>query len=285
MKRINNLPLMSVIQHLFLANHFLNDGEMLSLVDVSITEPKQKEMKTALNIESAERALNYDEVPPALHNTIDMENYLVDFIKRGDVNGLNTFFASMPAIHGGTIAQNDLRQAKNLLIVTATLVSRAVIRAGMGAEEALSLSDSYIQKCELSNTVDEVTNLNYRLIMDYAERMEKLHYGGSTQKLVVEVNDYVRRHLSEPITVEEIAKSLNRGRSRLSTDFKKETGQNLSDFVLRQKIEESKKLLLYTDKPAVDIAIYLGFSSQSHFSRTFKKYVGVTPNEYRRTAK
>ena len=274
---------MNLIQHLFLVNHFLN-GEILSLVDVAIIEPKQDEMKQTIDKESANRSFDYDDAPK-LHGTTDIENYLIDFVRRGDVAGLKKFFANIPAIKGGTIAQNDLRQAKNLLIVTATLVSRAVIRSGMNAEEALTLSDTYIQKCEMMHNVEEVTNLSYRLIMDYAEKMEKLLLGGNASKLAVEVNNYIRAHLSEPITVENIAKSLHRGRSRLSTDFKKETGQNLSDFILRQKTEEGKKLLLYTDKPAVDIAIYLGFSSQSHFSRTFKKYVGVTPNEYRRTAK
>ena len=187
----------------------------------------------------------------------------------------------MPAIQGGQMAPDSLRQAKNLFVVTATLVSRAAIRGGMDPNDALALSDLYIQQCEPATDMGYVTNLNYRLVMDYAERMARLRYGNTPSRLVIEVNNYVRGHLSEPITVEALAKSLCRGRSRLSTDFKKETGENLSEFILKQKIEEGKKLLRYTDKPAVEIAIYLGFSSQSHFSRAFKKYVGLTPNRYR----
>ena len=180
------------------------------------------------------------------------------------------------------MAPDSLRQVKNLFVVTATLVSRAAIRGGMDPNEALTLSDLYIQQCETATDLDYITNLNYRLVMDYAERMQHLRYGNSLSRLVIEVNNYVRHHLSEPITVENLAKSLCRGRSRLSTDFKKETGENLSEFILKQKIEESKKLLRYTDKHSVEIALYLGFSSQSHFLRTFKKYVSLTPNEYRR---
>ncbi|MGM9597252.1 MAG: helix-turn-helix domain-containing protein [Eubacteriales bacterium] len=51
--------------------------------------------------------------------------------------------------------------------------------------------------------------------------------------------------------------------------------------MLKEKTEEAKRLLRYTDKTSVAISAYLGFSSQSHFSKVFKKYTGKTPNEYR----
>ena len=67
----------------------------------------------------------------------------------------------------------------------------------------------------------------------------------------------------------------------ISKKFKDETGENLIDFILKEKTEEAKRLLRYTDKSLNAISNYLGFSSQSHFTRVFKKYSGNTPNEYR----
>ena len=55
----------------------------------------------------------------------------------------------------------------------------------------------------------------------------------------------------------------------------------LTDFILREKIEEAKRLLRYSDKSLSLIANYLGFSSQSHFTKTFKKYAQKTPKQYR----
>ena len=46
-------------------------------------------------------------------------------------------------------------------------------------------------------------------------------------------------------------------------------------------MEEAKRLLRYTDKSLSAISSYLGFSSQSHFTRAFKKFAGITPGEYR----
>ena len=285
LQKLEPKPLALVLQMLCTVNHFLNEGETLSLTDVAIMDVEQQRLVETVGKEEATRTLDEadGETDNWLHNTLDIEEYMLSLVQKGDVEGLNAFFANLPAIQGGQMAPDSLRQVKNLFVVTATLVSRAAIRGGMDPNDALTLSDLYVLQCESATDMGFVTNLNYRLVMDYAERMERLRYGNSPSRLVSEVNNYVRHHLSEPITVENLAKFLCRGRSRLSTDFKKETGENLSEFILKQKIEEGKKLLRYTDKPAVEIALYLGFSSQSHFSRTFKKYVGLTPNEFRRT--
>jgi len=288
MKSIMSMPLHSVLQILCVINHILNDGETLLLSDVTIVDLEQKRLIEKLQMEDAERTLfNADGLDISFypHNTMDIETTILDFVRKGNVMGIKALFDTMPAIRSGIIAQNDLRQAKNLLIVTTTLISRAAIYGGMDVQEALNLSDGYIRKAELINSIEGLTNLNYRLILDYTERMNHLLYGSNSSKLVVKVNNYIRQHLSESITVEELAKYLCCGRSRLSTNFKKETGENLSVFILKQKIEEGKKLLLYTDKTSADISLYLGFSSQSHFSRIFKKYVGLAPNEFRITQK
>lgn len=70
-------------------------------------------------------------------------------------------------------------------------------------------------------------------------------------------------------------------RPYLSAKFKAETGEALTNFILKEKIEEGKRLLLYSDKSATAIASYLGFSSLGHFSQVFKRYTDQLPTEYR----
>ena len=66
-----------------------------------------------------------------------------------------------------------------------------------------------------------------------------------------------------------MAKSMYFNRSYLSTKFKKETGMIILDCIMKEKIEEAKRLLRYTDKSATAIASYFGFFSQSLFSMRF----------------
>lgn len=285
MKSIVSMPLDSILQILCTMNYVMNE-EKLGLGDIIIYDAEQQDLKAKLEEERAK--YNFDSDLAAIrdqqnvHNTLALEQTIVNFVRRGDTAALKEWIADAPAVRGGILASDQLRQIKNTFIVTATLISRGAIRGGMDVDDALSLSDAYIQKCELMSNIDRITNLQYHMVFDYAERVEKLRYGKQPSKLVQDVAKYIQHHLSEPITTDDIAKALFLSRSRLSVKFKEEANENLIDFILKEKIEEAKRLLRYTDKTSVAISAYLGFSSQSHFSRTFKKYTGSLPNEYRK---
>ena len=285
MKSIVPMPLSSILQILCTMNYVLN-GEKLGLSDLQIYDSEQEKLKNKLEKERATQEFDSDiaeiEKQQEVHNTLTLEQTIVSFVRKGDTLALKKWIENAPAVRPGVLASDQLRQHKNTFIVTATLVSRAAIQGGIDADDALTLSDGYIQKCELLNSLEDITNLQYRMVLDYTERVERLRMGKTPSKLVLDVTNYIHHHLSEPITTDEIAKSLFISRSRLSVKFKEEMGKNLIDFILKEKIEEGKRLLRYTDKTAVAISFYLGFSSQSHFSRVFKKYTGYLPNEYRK---
>ena len=169
---------------------------------------------------------------------------------------------------------------RNLFIVTATLASRAAIRGGMSEEDAFSLSDAYIRLAELTNSHAGILNLQYSMLVEYTGQVEKLRRGRFATKLSLDAANYVRNHLSEPVSVGRMAEEFFFSRPYLSARFKKETGQSLTDFILSEKTEEAKRLIRYTDKSLTAVSAYLGFSSQSHFIRVFRKYAGVTPGEY-----
>lgn len=278
MQSIVRMPLMSVMQMLCTVNYILND-EKLSLEDIAIYDAQQQELSRS----GAKRAAETEtDTEPHQHNTIHIENTLKSMIKTGDVKTLESWLRSAPAVRAGTVAPNQLRQVKNIFVVSATLASRAAIEGGMDPEDALELSDAYIQKAELLSDIGGITNLQYHMIKEYTEAVERLRRGSNGSKLAVEVANYVKHHLSEPITAEAIARSIYMGRSYFSTKFKEETGISVTDFVLMKKVEEARRLLIYTDKSFSDISAYLGFSSQSHFTSVFKNYTGKTPKEYRK---
>jgi hypothetical protein len=91
--------------------------------------------------------------------------------------------------------------------VTATLVSRAAIKGGMAAEDAYTLSDLFIQKCELLSDPARVINLQFNMVADYTEQVAKIRSKSYPTKLTADVSSYVRHHLFEPITAEILQKS------------------------------------------------------------------------------
>lgn len=279
MGSIVRMPLESVLQMLCTVNYILN-GEKLELQDISIYDAEQEHLKELLEHQRADRMLS-SASSSGVHNTYALEQEIMDVVRRGDTAALAEWTASAPAVRGGVLASEQLRQVKNLFIVTATLVSRAAIQGGLDTEEALSLSDAFIQRCELLRTQDRITNLQYHMILTFTERVDRIRLGRQPTRLALEVSAYIRRHLSEPIRAEDMARELYISRPHLSKKFREETGETLTDFILKEKTEEAKRLLRYTDKSSAAIGTYLGFSSQGHFSRVFKKYAGCAPSAFR----
>lgn len=284
MQNIVRMPLESVMQMLCVVNYILN-GEKRSLEDISICDTEQQTLRRML--------LSRNDAPTdppvengALqlkegHNSLAFEQALVNIVRRGDTAALKQWISTAPAVRPGVVAADQLRQSKNIFITSATLVSRAAIQGGMDSEDALSMSDAFIQKCELLNDISRITNLQYRMVVEYTEQVERIRRSAGDSRLAAEVTKYIHHHLSERITVEEIAGYLYLSRPYLSARFKAESGMSLTDFILHEKTEEARRLLCYTEKSILHISSYLGFSSQSHFSRVFKKYSGYSPAEYR----
>ena len=282
-RSIVRMPVESVLQMLCTVNYVLN-GEKLELKDISIYEQEQADLTFRQELRQVQKRLAtipQEREAQAEHNTYDLEQLLLRMVRKGDTAALREWFATAPAIRGGVVANDQLRQRKNLFIVTVTLASRAAVQGGMQVDDAFTLSDSYIQQCELLSSPDRITNLQYRMLLDYTERVERLRKGQAPSKLALDVANYVQHHISDAVSAEDIACALYISRPYLSKKFKEETGESLTNYIRKEKTEEAKRLLRYSDKSLTAIGSYLGFSSPSHFSRVFRTYAGSSPREYR----
>lgn len=279
MKQITRAPLETLLALLCMVSYLLG-GERLELRDIAIRSAAQDAIKSGVEKRRTEQVYE-TERPQTMHNTMQLEETLMDLVRRGDTAALRQWLSAAPPVRGGLLAGDQLRQLRNTFIVSATLSSRAAIRGGLSAEDALSLSDAYIQRVEQLRTQNEILNLQYHMILEFTEQVEKVRRGKNPTRLAIEAANYVQRHLSEPIRTEDMAREFYLTRTHLSAKFRQETGMTLTDFILNEKTEEAKRLLRYSEKSAAAIGAYLGFSSTAHFSRVFKKYAGLTPKEYR----
>ncbi len=86
----------------------------------------------------------------------------------------------------------------------------------------------------------------------------------------------------EPVSVAELAAEADVHPVYLAAVFKRFFRESIGEFVQRQRVEFSKRMIARRNLRLVQIAVDAGFSDQSHFNRIFKRYIGVTPGEYRR---
>lgn len=218
-----------------------------------------------------------------MHNTYRYERDLMRGITLGDqervkkaLNQIDTY-VSRPQY-----SPNEMRTLKNDFIITATLVSRAAIGGGLDMETALQLSDSYIIAAEQCDTMEKIHNLSASMISDYCQRMSHISLPRDTPAMIVNCVNYINANITRAITTQSVADHFGIRREYLSTQMKKYAGYPVSEFIMRQRIENAKALLQYTNIPLTQISFHLCFSDQSHFQRLFKKYTGLTPTAFRK---
>ncbi len=275
LRTIPGYPLRNFLQILCAFAYFLN-GEKLSIADILVAE---------LDFPEAEIPVQELSEDTAGHNTYALEQMLMSYIEHGRPDEMERLFRMPATGRVGTMAQDTIRQQKNLLIVTATLSSRAAIRGGMDPETAFALSDLYIQKAELMGSFEGLVKLSAQMTMDYARRVAKLRCGDTNRKIIRDTRQYILSHIHERITTGQLAAAVGRNRSYLCSQFKEATGLSVGDYITQIKMDEAKRLLRVTDKPLHAIAEHLGYATQSYFQNLFKKTVGTTPLEYRKTSR
>ena len=235
------------------------------------------------SIASLHSAKSYDaKEMEHFHNTYHYEQLYLEYIRNGNVNGLKAFFSNAFSIQEGQIADNTLRQAKNILIVGVTLATRCAIEGGMDIESAYQLSDIYIQEGEKLQNAEALYRLQYNMLLDFTNRVAQAQIPRDTTSDIYKSIQYIKQHTNQAVSVSDVAAHVGKSRSYLSRCFKKELGFQMNEFIMRCKLEEAKSLLTYTDKSISEISNYLCFSSQAYFQNVFKKKYGITPNEYRK---
>ncbi len=105
--------------------------------------------------------------------------------------------------------------------------------------------------------------------------------GGLPIRQLRKVEDYVRAHRAEEITVEALAELAELSPFHFSRVFKESTGTTPMQFVTRERITRAQQLIRETPRSLIEIALEVGYSNPSHFAKVFRKVAGVTPTEFR----
>ena len=92
---------------------------------------------------------------------------------------------------------------------------------------------------------------------------------------------FMREHLSEPITNETIARAVGLSRTRMQVRFRAEVGMSLREFLAERRLRQAEKLIQFTDLTFADIAERCGFRHHEYLGYVLKKERGVTPRKLR----
>lgn len=113
------------------------------------------------------------------------------------------------------------------------------------------------------------------------KQVKELRASQAPQNDVEKAKTFISDHLADPITVRDVAEYMCLSAEYFTKLFKKETGQNIKEYITLTKVEAAKDMLERADFPISMVALELGYTNFSHFTQVFKKYEKITPSEYR----
>ncbi|WP_213412725.1 response regulator [Xylanibacillus composti] len=106
----------------------------------------------------------------------------------------------------------------------------------------------------------------------------------SSELLMHAATDYIDRHLTRDLGMEEVADHLGISCSYFSMLFKQHTGMTFVEYITAGRMELAKSMLCHTDKSIAQVGALSGYADRRYFTKVFHKYVGVTPREWKEHA-
>lgn len=209
------------------------------------------------------------------------DNYteIFEALRNGDAAAMECIDSDIFVNGGiGRMSDDPLTQARYLVVVTTTLACTIALEHGVESEVALSLPDYYIQLAQRINNVSELSKLTKNILIHFCKiihRQQTIPYSSTSKRII----EYIYNNIYSMIYVNDIAVALNMNPSYLSKLFKDETGTNLKDYIQMAKLKEAKNLIRYTNMSLTEIAVQLGYSDLSHFTKICKMYAGCTPKQ------
>lgn len=216
-----------------------------------------------------------------LHNPYQHEQKKLGSIRAGNLKLLEECQNEVWPGEIGQLADNPLRQEKNLSIVVISIACRAAIDGGVAPQKAFSMSDVFISNIERMTQVLPIQAAVVEYEREFARAVEQVKHDSEHNRYVERAKEYVAEHIDESIRVVQIGEALGINENYLTGLFHKYEGITLQHYIRKEKVRQAKELLLYSSYSCSEIAALLCFSTQSHFSSAFKSEVGMTPAKYR----
>ena len=140
---------------------------------------------------------------------------------------------------------------------------------------------AFFNKFECSEILNKKEDIKHQ-IQILVERLDYKEDKSGNLYIIEKIKRYIHEHYQDKISLQDIADKVYLHPAYISDLFKKATGEKLTDYIIRVRMEKAKECLRNQDIKIYMIAEQVGFANEKYFSKVFKEVEGITPNQYRR---
>ena len=216
----------------------------------------------------------------ALENRYADEEKLLRAVSAGQADQAAILYSRFTSRQMERRTSPPLRDMKNYFIIFNTLLRKAAEYGHVHPLYIDQLSSEFAKQIEAASSAEALSNMGPKMIRHYCKIVQDFSQKGHSH-LISKLLILVEADLTANLSLSALAKRLNVNSSYLSALFKKEVGSTLTEYVGKRRINHAMFLLEATSLQVQTIAQQCGIPDVNYFTRTFKKYAGVTPKEYR----
>jgi len=214
---------------------------------------------------------------PPMKYPYQLEKELISKVKSGDTPEAKRVLNDLL----GYVLFAEGRNADNVRVRSlelCALLSRVAMDHGSAPENIMRMSDRFYEQVMHSDGVEDMCLSLSEIVDTFMSQM--FHLGKQPEDIQRAIR-YISQHFSGPLTLQEVADHVHLSPSYFSTLFHQRMGVSFREYVNQVRVEESKRLLSLGRGNIVEIAVSVGFTDQSYFSKVFRKYAGMSPKEWR----
>lgn len=260
------------------------EGVWQSARPVQYIELEQEKVSSLPILQNDEN--NFDDEEKTLVNMKMMEtryafeNELISAVSRGQIHVVEKLISNFTEISFEDRITDKLRNYKNYAIIMNTILRKAAESGGVHPLYIDRVSSSFAKEIEDVSNLTAISALMSKILKKYCYLVKEnstRNYSAPVQKAII----FIDSDLTADLSLNHLAELQNISPAYLSNIFHKETGEKLTDFVNKKRVNYARQLLDTTNLQIQTIAQRCGIVDIHYFSRIFKKYVKKTPKEYR----
>ena len=209
-----------------------------------------------------------------------IESELMKAVSQGNIDAALNATTKMSSFRIADRFKEASRNYRNLLVTANTLYRKAAEAGGVHPYLIDKVSSAFAKKIETICTRAEYSHFNREMVRRYCMLVQNYSFQKYTP-LVRKAMNYIELNIGKGVSLKDLAGELNVNASYLSTVFKKEIGQTVTEYINQRRVEMAILYLNTSSMQIQDIAFQVGICDVNYFSKVFKKITGMTPTKYR----